>query len=95
MSWWMEIQPDAPAPKRGDLIQSNRNRRKERTWIVLRSVPVRDLRYSIFRARWWELEPDMRMKLYRSAQRNGGQTVWHVHQIARKKDKKPVANFGF
>jgi hypothetical protein len=98
MSWWMEVPDDAPAPKRGDLIYSAVGTKKERTWIILRSVPMKrtgNRRYSILRARWWEIEPDMRIKLYRSAERNGGQGVWHTWPLRSAKKKGRVPNFGF
>jgi hypothetical protein len=65
-----------PAPKRGDIVQSNVGSRRERTWLVLsvRSTK-RPARYKVFMARWWELEADMRIRLYRSAERAGGQRV--------------------
>lgn len=69
-------------PKRGDLLQSNVGSRRERTWFILaahllwmRSKDGKD-RFKVWRARWWELEAEMRMKLFRSAERAGGQVVW-------------------
>jgi hypothetical protein len=94
----MEVLDDSPAPKRGDLIHSAVGTKKERTWIILRSVPMKrtaNRRYSILRARWWELEMEMRIKLYRSAERNGGQIVWHTWPLRAPKKKKQVPNFGF
>ena len=101
MSWWMEIPWEAPEPKRGDLIYSAVGTRKERTWIILRSLRrpkygFDKRRFTILRARWWELEPEMRMRLYRSAERNGGQVVWQTWPLrSPSKKKKPVPNFGF
>lgn len=90
MTWWMEIAPNDPAPKRGDLMQTAIGSPKERTWFILRAVPMRrakNRRYAIRRARWWELEPEFRVKLYQSASRNGGQTTWHTRP--RKVIQKP------
>ena len=74
--------PIGEVPKRGDLLQSNRGSKRERTWFIIaahllwmRSKSGED-RFKVWRARWWELEADMRMKLYRSAERAGGQVVW-------------------
>lgn len=33
-------------------------------------------RFRVWKVRWWELEADFRMRLYRSAERNGGQSVF-------------------
>ena len=82
--------PAGEAPKRGDLLQTNCGDRRERTWFVLhahrinpvvRNVQVwRDWnekpRFKVWRARWWELEADFRIRLYRSAERRGGQVIW-------------------
>jgi len=92
----MEIAENLPAPKRGDLIYSGKGTRKERTWIIIRSVlkkRAKNRSFGIFRARWWELEPDMRIRLYRSAQRNGGQVTWWTWPLSKPKKKQSV-NFG-
>lgn len=91
MTWWMDIQDGGPAPKRGDLIQSNVGDRRERTWLVLHARHMRRAqfprRYQIHAARWWELEPEMRQRLYRSALRNGGQSVFWLKRYPAKKRK--------
>jgi hypothetical protein len=88
----MKVLPPGGKPKRGDLMQTNRGSKRERTWFVLSSRRINSTihdakdwheweqnpRYKIWRARWWELEPEMRMKLYRSAERAGGQVVWFM-----------------
>jgi hypothetical protein len=87
----MEIAPDAPEPKRGDLIQTAIGTKRERTWFILRCVTMRRAktrRFAIWKARWFELEPGMRMRLYRSAYRKGGQQVWHACP-QKPKRKKP------
>lgn len=87
---------DYPAPKRGDLFQSNAGKRMERTWLVLcvRELPhkickemggVMTRRYKVWAERWWELEPETRVALWRSAERAGGQE-WHFfHRFPAKK----------
>lgn len=77
-------------PKRGDLLQTNVGSRRERTWMILtvRRMASRNhpRRYMLWAARWWELEVDMRVRLFRSAERNGGQRViWFKRYPARKK----------
>ena len=79
-------QPDNELrPKRGDLLQTNMGDRRERTFIIL-SVHVLPTRWCsemgivaqrtrLQAARWWEIEPEMRQALYRSAERAGGQLV--------------------
>ncbi len=79
-------------PKRGDIIQTACGTKRERTWMVLRSRKVKrkgSPRYKVFMARWWELEEDMRMKLFRSAERNGGQIVFWFQRYAVKRKSGP------
>jgi hypothetical protein len=75
-----------PRPKRGDLIHTNVGDRRERTWLVLRTQILKNRicepmggimaqRTKIWRERWWALEPEMRVALYRSAERAGGQLM--------------------
>ena len=68
---------DGSRPKRGDLLQTNVGSRRERTWLILHVRKVESAthpqRYRVFAARWWELEPETRQRLYRSAVRAGGQ----------------------
>lgn len=92
---FIDLQIDDPAPKRGDLVQSNvqhRGNGRERTWIVLRGRRLRrrtddKVRYAVFMARWWEIEPELRMRLFRSAERNGGQRVIEFHRYPAKRRK--------
>jgi hypothetical protein len=63
------------SPKRGDLVQSNIGSKRERTWMIL---SVR------------ELEPETRMRLFRSAERHGGQ---HVYDFARFPAKRKTVTF--
>lgn len=90
---------DGPLPKRGDIVQSNVGKPRERTWMILRTHRVNrtirkagDLipRFTVWMARWWELEPDFRMRLFRSAERNGGQNVLFFFRYAAKKKTKPI-----
>jgi hypothetical protein len=91
---WIDMH-EPPGPKRGDLIQTNVGKPRERTWLVLRSRHMKRAkhprRYMIWLARWWELEPEMRMRLYRSAERNGGQRcIWMDRYPAKKKQRADV-----
>ncbi len=92
---------DHPAPKRGDLLQSNIGKRTERTWFILsaKELPQKNCkemggimtrRYKVVAVRWWELEPEMRILLFRSAERRGGQ---EVHPSQRFKPKRRARTF--
>lgn len=85
------------APKRGDLLQSNIGKRTERTWLILgvkamagaKSPDGRmSKRFRLWAERWWELETEMRMALFRSAERSGGQNYWPFYRYPAKKKKK-------
>jgi hypothetical protein len=88
---WMDMSRDI-APKRGDLVQTNVGDKRERTWLVLRARHMKRAkhprRYQVWMARWWELEPEMRMQLFRSAERNGGQRVINFVRYKAKKRKR-------
>jgi hypothetical protein len=77
----IDILDGSPGPKRGDIVQTNVGNRKERTWLVLKSRKISRKastsypRYQVWMARWWHLETELRLALYRSAERNGGQQV--------------------
>jgi hypothetical protein len=102
---FIDILDDGPPPKRGDIVQTNVGNRRERTWLILSArkmrrapreyVPLGKLppRFDVWMARWWELEADFRMRLYRSAQRNGGQNVHHFHRYPAKKKRRPFDSF--
>jgi hypothetical protein len=71
---------DGAQPKRGDLVQTNCGNRRERTWFVIHARRVKRReesvpRYELHIVRWYDIEPEMRMKLFRSAERRGGQLV--------------------
>lgn len=69
---------DGSTPKRGDIIQTNVGDRRERTCMVLRVKRGRKpVRYNVWAERWWQMEADFRMRLFRSAQRAGGQRVFY------------------
>lgn len=84
-------------PKRGDLLQTNVGDRRERTFIILSShvLPTRwcaemgitAQRTRLTAARWWEIEPEMRQALYRSAERAGGQEVYGFKRFPAKKKR--------
>jgi len=85
-----------PAPKRGDLLHTNIGNRRERTWLVLRSrrSRARLLRFHLWAERWWELEPDFRMRLFHSAERVGGQNcIGFVRYPAKPKRRRPIDSF--
>lgn len=84
---WMDIANYDPTPKRGDLLQSNLGTRRERTWLILKATRRRCKRrsYNVFAARWWELDPELRIRLYQSALRNGGQHSWFLKRYPAKK----------
>lgn len=79
----------SPVPKRGDLVQTNVGKQRERTWFVLscrQLKPIKGVpRAKAWIERWWELEPQFRMRLYQSAERNGGQNVVRFYRYPAKK----------
>lgn len=87
--WWMDILDGRAAPKRGDLIHTNIGGRRERTWLVLRVRHMKRAkhprRYKIWAARWWELEPEMRISLWRSSLRRGGQNIFYFKRYPVRK----------
>lgn len=72
--------------------------KRERTWLVLavhilptrwcEQMGITAQRTRLWAARWWHLEPDMRMALYRSAERAGGQLVHPFYRFPTK--RKPT-----
>jgi hypothetical protein len=78
-------------PKRGDLLESNIGDRRQRTWMVIsvhalkptKGVP----RCKVWMEKWWLVDPDLRLRLYRSAERNGGQRVIGFRRYPAKKKK--------
>ena len=93
-----------PDPKRGDLLQSNIGKRTERTWFVLsaKELPVRQCkewggiwtrRFKLYAERWWDLEPQTRVRLYRSAERAGGQEIHAFYRFPTKKKTKTFEEY--
>ncbi len=79
-------------PKRGDLVHTFVGNKRERTWLVLRVERMRTKpkgvpRFKLWIERWWELEPEFRMRLFRSAERSGGQGVIYTHRYPARKKK--------
>lgn len=80
-----------PIPKRGDLIQSAVGTGRERTWFVIQSRALKPTkgvpRAKIWVERWFQIEPELRVKLFLSAERNGGQRVIDFKRYPAKKRK--------
>lgn len=80
-------------PKRGDILQTNRGDRRERTFLILKIHRLKSIhgvpRYSVWAERWWQIEPEMRMRLFQSAERAGGQKVIEFTRYPNPK-KKPT-----
>jgi hypothetical protein len=92
---FIDLEPDCRPLKRGDLLYSNAGNKRMRTWFVIRAKRMRrskrPYRFKVWMARWWEIETDMRNKLYQSAERAGGQNVIYLKRYpAKKKRIKPV-----
>lgn len=90
------LDADGPKPKRGDIVQTNVGNPRERTWMILHARQIRRSagqtpigavvpRFDVWMARWWELEADFRMRLFRSADRAGGQRVLFFRRYPPKK----------
>ena len=77
-------------PKRGDLVQTFVGDKRERTWMVIKARRIRSpyMAWELWTVRWWEIEPDLRIRLWRSAERNGGQNVLRYEPVKRKPRKK-------
>jgi hypothetical protein len=75
----MDMLDGSDVPKRGDLLQSNVGDRRERTWFVLtvrRLKPTKGVpRCRLWIERWWDVDVELRMRLYNNAVRNGGQRL--------------------
>ena len=80
---------DGKTPKRGDLLQTNVDNRRERTCFVLKVHALKDRigvpRYRLTTVRWWEIEPEFRRLLFRHAERHGGQSVIRFKRYPAKK----------
>ena len=87
----LDMLDGSPIPKRGDLLQSNPGNKRERTWFVL-SVhtlkPIKGVpRCCIWAERWWEVEPNLRVMLFRSAERRDGQQVIQFKRYPAKRKR--------
>lgn len=81
---------DGSVPKRGDILHTNVGDRRERTCLVLGVRRGRKPgRVHVWCERWWQMEPELRMRLYRSAERNGGQQLIHFERYRPKKKRSP------
>ncbi len=77
-------------PRRGDLVQTNVGNKRERTCFVLRSHRLKPIhgvpRAKLWAERWWQLEPEFRLALFRSAERrDGGQKYIRFNRYKAKK----------
>ena len=91
---FIDILDGGPAPKRGDLVQSNVGKKKERTWFILRVRSSRIAsRYNVWMVRWWELSPRFRSLLFESAERNGGQRVIFFKRYPARKRKRTFEQY--
>ena len=97
MFMWLDMHTGDLVPRRGDLLQTNTSDKRSRTWFILHARLMTraktPYRYMLVAVRWWELEPEMRMKLYRSAERNGGQRVIYFTRYPAKKRKRSFEDF--
>jgi len=94
MIWSFHTSMDL-VPKRGDIVQTFVGDRRERTWMVIKARRINRSqspfpRYELWTVRWWEIEPELRVRLWRSAERNGGQNVlrYKVEPLKQKPQKK-------
>lgn len=84
---------DGSVPKRGDVVQTNVGDKRERTWLILRVRRGRiHRRFNVWAERWWQIEPDLRMRLYRSAQRAGGQRIIYFERYKAKPARRPAVD---
>ena len=78
-------------PKRGDLLQTNIGDKRERTWFILRAKPLKPTkgvpRFKIWIERWYDIKPELRVKLFESAERHGGQAVINFRRYPTKKKR--------
>jgi hypothetical protein len=85
-------------PKRGDLVQTNVGDRRERTWFVIKARHLNRSqspfpRYELWTVRWWEIDPETRQALFRSAERHGGQQVLQYRNEPLKQKAKKKYSF--
>lgn len=92
MKIFIDVSPGDPPPKRGDLLHTNIGKSRERTLLVIRSrrAKLRLHRWNVWAERWWDLEPDLRMRLFRSAERAGGQEIMYLVRYPAKKRRGKI-----
>ena len=87
----MDMLDGGPIPKRGDLLESNVGNKRQRTWFILQVKSLRPTkgvtRCKLWVERWFDLEPELRVSLWRSAERRGGQQVVQFRRYPAKKRK--------
>ena len=87
----LDMLDGSPIPKRGDLLESNVGDRRQRTWFILSVKALKPTkgvpRCRVWVERWFDLEPSLRVSLWRSAERGGGQKVVHFRRYPAKKRK--------
>ncbi len=84
-------------PRRGDLLHTNVGDRRERTWFILKVRRLRERigvpRCKVWVERWWDVDPELRMRLYQSAERNGGQGVLNLKRYPAKKKARSFEHY--
>jgi len=80
-------------PRRGDLVHTNVGNRRERTCLILRVRKGRiGGRFNIWAERWWEMETDLRMRLFRSVERVREQRVIYFRRHVSPRSGKYSIN---
>lgn len=85
-------------PKRGDLLQTNVGNRRERTWFIIQARRIKRKepavpRYALSVVRWWEIRPETRRRLFKSAERAGGQNVFLFKPYLVKKKRQTFEDY--
>jgi hypothetical protein len=90
----MDMLDGSHVPKRGDLLQTNVGDRRERTFLILHVRKLNQTthkpRCKLWAERWWDIEPETRMRLFLSAERAGGQRVIHFTRYKPTRKRKPL-----
>ncbi len=91
MTLIVDFDEDSASPKRGDLIHTNVGDRRERTCMVIAArrlrSPISPRRFLLWAERWWQLNAYFRVRLFRSAERAGGQNVISFRRYPAKKKR--------
>lgn len=85
--------------KRGDIVETNVGDPRERTCIVLRvhrsrRSPKGVPRFVVWCERWWQMETELRIRLFRSAERAGGQEVIFFERYRSKPKRRILGERG-